>query len=97
LIGDCFEEDAAQAARLGHALKAAGIKVFAFLEGEDWTADAVFRGLAATTGGRFARLGDELPLDALCAGVALLTAGGAKALAQIENKQVKRLLLPRPE
>jgi hypothetical protein len=96
LIGDCFEESPAEAEQIALALKEAGIRVFCFLEGEDWTAEAVFRRLAELTGGRFARLGEELPLGALCEGVALLTAGGSKAVKRLENKQVRLLLLPGP-
>lgn len=92
LIGDCFEEDIEQAAKVAQALKASGIKVFAFLEGEDWTAASVFRTFAETTGGAFGKFGEELPLAPLCEGVALLTAGGKKAVRKIENKKVRLLL-----
>lgn len=93
LVGDCFEEDMAQAASIAQALKANGIKVFAFHEGQDWTAESAFRVLAQTTGGAFCKLGEALPLEALCQGVALLTAGGSKAVKKLENKRVRQLLL----
>ncbi|UEM04743.1 hypothetical protein JL101_004690 [Skermanella rosea] len=96
LIGDSFEEDAREAERVGAALRNAGIRVFSFLEGDDGTARAVFGGLARLTGGRFAALGAELPLHALCEAVALLTAGGAKALARLPDGPAKRLLLAGP-
>ncbi|MDX0174524.1 VWA domain-containing protein [Sinorhizobium meliloti] len=96
LIGDSFEEDAREAERVGAALRNAGIRVFSFLEGDDGTAGAVFGGLARLTGGRFAALGAELPLHALCEAVALLAAGGAKALARLPDGPAKRLLLAGP-
>jgi hypothetical protein len=96
LIGDCFEEDAREAELLALALKGAGIKVFCFLEGNDWTAEAVFRRLADITGGKFAQLGESLPLSDLCEGVTLLTAGGRKALAKLPNARAKQLLLTGP-
>ena len=96
LIGDFFEESSDEAKAIGEALKAAGIKVFAFLEGDDWTAQSVFRGLAQTTGGAFAKFGAELPLSDLCEGVALLTAGGEKGLKRLINKRTRQLLLTGP-
>lgn len=96
LIGDCFEEDTREAEALAHALKAAGIRVFAFLEGDDCRAEDVFRRLAANTGGKFARLGDDLVLHTLCKGVALLMAGGKQALAKLPDGRAKQLLLEGP-
>lgn len=96
LIGDCFEEDTGAAETLAHALKAVGIRVFAFLEGDDSTAEDVFRRLAEITGGRFARLGDDFVLHSLCQGVALLMAGGTQALAKLPDERAKRLLLGGP-
>lgn len=96
LIGDCFEEDAGEAEALAHALKAAGIRIFAFLEGDDCTAEDVFRRLAEITGGRFARLGDDFALHSLCQGVALLMAGGKQALEKLPDERTKQLLLGGP-
>jgi hypothetical protein len=96
LIGDCFEEDAGEADALARALKAAGIRIFAFLEGDDCTAKDVFRRLADITGGRFARLGDDFALHSLCQGVALLMAGGKQALETLPDKRTKQLLLGGP-
>ena len=93
MVGDCFEESRTGARALAKELKAGGIRVFAFLEGDDSTADAVFRELADTTGGAFAGLGDELPLGELCKGVAVMTAGGREAVSRLEHGGVKRLLL----
>jgi hypothetical protein len=92
LIGDCFEESQEDALSATCALKSAGIRVFSFLEGKDWTAETVFRRLAEETGGKFARFGEDLPLGALCEGVALLTAGGNEAVKRLGNKKVRLLL-----
>jgi hypothetical protein len=92
LIGDSFEEDIINAAKTAALLKTKNIKVFSFIEGDDWTAHSVFQNLAATTGGKFAKFGDDLPLGALCEGVALLTSGEEKALTQLKNDKVRLLL-----
>jgi hypothetical protein len=96
LIGDCFEESAEGAYEAARALRRAGIRVFSFLEGDDWTAESVFRRLAVETGGAFARFGESLPLGALCEGVALLAAGGEKAVKRLPNAKVRQLLLTGP-
>lgn len=96
LVGDAFEEDAHDAERLALSLRAAGIKVFSFFEGDLRQAQEVFRKLAEITGGRFAMLGDDLPLGDLCEGVALLAAGGEKAVRRLKNERARRLLLTGP-
>lgn len=96
LVGDCFEEEMSGAGRLARVLAGKGIKVFSFLEGDDWTAESAFRKLAEITGGRFAHLGADLPLEDLCEGVVLMTAGGSKGVARLKNEKVKRLLLAGP-
>ena len=97
LTGDAFEEDPERAARIGDELAAAGIPVFSFIEGGDPAATAVFRDLAMRTGGRFARFGDELPLDELCAGAAMIAAGDADGVRKLKNEKVRRLLLAGPD
>ena len=93
LIGDYFEECSIRAKFTAALLKDKGIKVYSFIEGNDHTAQTIFRNLAEISDGRFARFGDDLPLDDLCQGVALLASGGRKALRQLENKKVRQLLL----
>jgi hypothetical protein len=92
LIGDAFEEDAETAAAIAQTLKAQGTKLFCFIEGGNEVAAQSFAMLARLTGGCFARLGDELPLADLCEGVALLTAGGSQAVAQLKNEKARLLL-----
>jgi len=96
LIGDSYEEFHLDAARVATALGQAGIRIYAFLEGEDAFAEEMFRKLADGTGGRFARFGEDLPLADLCTGVAMLTAGGARALKRLPNKSARQLLLGPP-
>jgi hypothetical protein len=81
--------------RIAAQLKDKGIKVFSFIEGDDWTAQSIFQRIAEITGGRFAKFGDALPLADLCEGVALLTSGGKKALRRLKNEKA-RLLLSAP-
>ncbi|MEW8185655.1 MAG: vWA domain-containing protein [Candidatus Thiodiazotropha endolucinida] len=92
LIGDSFEENSDKAALLSKQLKRQGIKIFSFIDGDDLTATTVFEKLAQDTGGTFARFGDDLPLAALCEGVALLTSGGRKALRHLKNEKARLLL-----
>lgn len=96
LIGDCFEENPREAERIALALKNAGIRVFAFLDGKDGTAENVFRRVSEITGGKFAKFGSFLPLAELCEGVALLAAGGAEALRRLPDSRANRLLLTGP-
>lgn len=93
LIGDCFEEDSDEAARMAGVLKRADIRLFCFQEGSDGFAGNVFRMFARVTGGRYARLGADLPLAELCEGVALLTAGGRPAVAALSDSRTKQVLL----
>ncbi|SPH17909.1 hypothetical protein DEA8626_01437 [Defluviimonas aquaemixtae] len=92
LIGDAYEEGPGDVEPLAQQLKSAGIKVFAFLEGEGTEAARAFSAFAEITDGKFARFGDELPLSDLCEGVALLTSGGSKGVKRIRNKNVRLLL-----
>lgn len=96
LVGDAFEEEPDEALLLCQALRQRGIRVFAFFEGDLRAAEDQFRLIAETTGGRFARLGDDLPLADLCEGVALLAAGGEKAVRRLGNERARRLLLTGP-
>lgn len=96
LVGDAFEEEPGEALMLSHTLRMRGIRVFAFFEGGLQAAEDQFRLIAETTGGRFARLGDDLPLADLCEGVALLAAGGEKAVRRLTNERARRLLLTGP-
>ena len=95
LVGDSCEEEMDVA--VATELKRRGIRMFCFLEGRYGYAVEIFGWLAYQTGGKFAHFGDELPLADLCEGVALLAAGGEKALARSKNEEVKRLLLAEPE
>ncbi|MEW8051143.1 MAG: hypothetical protein AB2809_12265 [Candidatus Thiodiazotropha sp.] len=92
LIGDSFEEDSDNAALLSKQLKRQKIKLFSFIDGDDLTATTVFEKLATNTGGTFAQFGADLPLAALCEGVALLTSGGRKALRHLKNEKARLLL-----
>ena len=96
LVGDAFEEEAVEAFQLLPFLNAAGTRIFAFFEGDNRAAEAVFRRLAEETGGRFARLGEDLPLGDLCEGVALLAAGGSRAVNKLKNDKARQLLLGGP-
>lgn len=96
LVGDAFEEHPAALSNFLQLFVACRIPVFAFLEGESDVAESAFREIAEKTGGRFARLGDDLPLGDLCEGVALLTAGGEKAVRRLGNARARALLLNGP-
>ena len=96
VVGDCFEEDVACVSAVAGAFKAAGIRIYAFHEGDDALAGSVFRQLADGTGGRFLRFGEDLPLADLCEAVAVLTAGGEKAVKRLTNNRAAVLLLAPP-
>lgn len=96
LVGDSFEENPDPIAGMLPFLRAGGTRIFAFFEGNDAHAEAVFRRMAEGTNGRFARLSTDLPLVDLCEGVALLAAGGRRAIKQLKNERARRLLLAAP-
>lgn len=93
LIGDMFEEDSCEISGIAQVLSDAGVKIFSFLEGENKNAASIFHLLSFHTGGTYARFGTDLPLRDLCEGVALLTAGGEKAVKRLGNKKIEKLLL----
>jgi len=80
MIGDSFEENEMEMMDIAQRLKERGIKVFAFHEGSDRGAESVFRMIAETTGGTFAKFGNDMPLSSLCRAVAVYTVGGKSAL-----------------
>ena len=96
LVGDAFEEDSDALVNFLRVFVWRPVPIFAFLEGDDEAAAESFRVIAAKTGGRFARLGDDLPLGDLCEGVALLVGGGEKAVQRLSNARARRLLLTGP-
>jgi hypothetical protein len=97
VVGDAFEEDADELAHTLPFIKDMGIRIYALFEGENLAAERAFRLMAEKTGGRFARLGEDMPLTDLCEGIALLVGGGARAVKRIGNKSVRTLLLSGPE
>jgi hypothetical protein len=96
LVGDCFEEDVAGVARIAAAFREAGIRIYTLHEGEDPLAQRVFRELADGTGGRFLRFGAALPLGEVIEAIAVLTAGGQRAVARLPNNRAATLLLTGP-
>lgn len=92
IVGDSFEENEDEAARVAGKLAARKIKVFTFLDGDDECAGKIFRMLAEKTGGVFAPFGKDMPLDQLCKGVAMMSVGDTD-LQSLQNAAVKRLLL----
>lgn len=96
--GDAFEEgygsDIESAlGPVAEKLARQGTKVFTFLEGDSSNAEKAFRFLAERTGGAFAKFGSDLSLlKDLCAGVALMSVGGAQALRKLQNSQAQLLL-----
>lgn len=97
LVGDAFEEEATELAPLLQLFRTRRVRVFSFFDGESGFSEDAYRKIAAETGGRFARFGDDLPLGDLCEGVALLSGGGEQAARRLTNDNVRRLLLTAPD
>jgi hypothetical protein len=93
LTGDAFEEGFAELETTAAALAIAGIRCFCFLEGHNERAARAFRTLAEKTGGAFVPFGEAMPLNDLCEGAALLTAGGASALERLKNGAARKALM----
>lgn len=101
LVGDCFEEDERDMKEAAAQLKAGGVKVYAFLEGDDPTAANAFRTVAEITGGIFKKFGESMDLNLgdLAVAAAVYDTGGRAALQQLAatgNKGAKELLLLAP-
>lgn len=99
VIGDCFEEDMEAVPRIAEQLKERGIRVFTFLDNSRLhqpQAEQAFQTLAERTGGVFAHLGADMPLNDLCKGVAMMSVGGQQALNRLGNNNVRQLLEAKP-
>lgn len=93
MVGDCFEESEEEMLSLAREMADRKIKVFAFLEGDNPTAEEIYRKIAEITGGSFAAFGGDMPLEDLFEGAALLESGGESALARLRNQNAARQLL----
>ncbi len=108
LVGDAFEEDIEQLSKAVAVLKSKGVKVYAFLEGNDPAAEQAFRLAARVTDGVFKKFGDRLDgsLTDLCVAAAVFDTGGKPAFdrllaaghagAKLLASDVKRLSGPKP-
>jgi hypothetical protein len=93
-IGDHYEEYTTQL-KLGEIvalMKENNINVYTFQDSNDEDAAAKYKELAEGTGGSFAKLGEELSLKDMMAGVALKTVGGSTALRRLQNASARKLL-----
>ncbi len=83
LVGDSVEENADDLAALAGQLGVFGVPIFAFQEGQDPMADAVFHELARLSGGAYCRFSSASAseLRDLLSAVAVFVAGGQKALS----------------
>ena len=97
LIGDACEEEPDEILGEAGRLAAHGVPVFAFLEGRDEGAAAIYQKLASLTGGAFHRFDTRSPasLLALLRAVAAFSAGGREALGALARDEggPARLLL----
>ena len=87
-VGDCVEENADDLAVLAGQLGVFGVPIFAFQEGHDPVAEAVFRELARLSGGAFSRFSASSAdqLRDLLSAVAVFVAGGQAALVDYSRK-----------
>ncbi len=95
LVGDSFEEDAARAGAAAGRLALYNVPMFIFQEGNDPRAAAVFRELAALTGGAHLPFapGGAAELRGLLRAVATFAASGRGGLERaLANPMAERLL-----
>jgi hypothetical protein len=83
LVGDAFEENKGALEAKAKQLKAQGVKVFAFQEGDDDRAKDAFSTVAEITGGAYAKFDNRMPLNDLCTAVGTLATGGEEALKKL--------------
>jgi hypothetical protein len=94
LIGDCAEEPRTHLMPPARRLADLGVKIFAFQEGRDPEAEAIFRELAQITGGAYQPFGQDSArqLGELHRAVAVFATGGVVALEK-QGSNAARLLL----
>ena len=95
LVGDSFEEDAAQAGAAAGRLALYNVPMFIFQEGADPRAAAVFKELAGVTGGAHLPFqpGSAAELSGLLRAVATFATGGRGGLERaLANPMAARLL-----
>jgi len=87
-VGDCFEENPDVVAREAGALALLGVPAFMFHEGDDPTAEGMFREVARLTRGVYARFdhGAAARLRELLKAAAVYAAGGGLALKHYGEK-----------
>ncbi len=85
LVGDCCEETSFGIVAIANRLKAAGIAVFTFQEGNDPGAKEAFSLLATITGGACAAFGDCIDLSAFCKAIERFVTGGREGLVALSS------------
>jgi hypothetical protein len=93
-IGDAVEEDADALSHQAGQLGLLGCKIFAFHEGRDRHAGAVFKSMAANSGGGYFQF-DSRSADVLASllkAVARYASGGRQALENAGNRETRLLL-----
>ncbi|MFK7791825.1 MAG: VWA domain-containing protein [Devosiaceae bacterium] len=93
-IGDAVEEDADQLSHQAGQLGLLGCKIFAFHEGGDRHAGAVFRSMASNSGGGYFQF-DSRSADVLASllkAVARYASGGRQALESADSREGRLLL-----
>ncbi len=93
-IGDAVEEDADALSHQAGQLGLLGCKIFAFHEGRDQHAGAVFKSMAANSGGGYFQF-DSRSADVLASllkAVARYASGGRQALESAGNRETRLLL-----
>ncbi|HEY4250068.1 MAG TPA: VWA domain-containing protein [Roseomonas sp.] len=100
MVGDAAEEAPDAICHAAGELGLRGVPVFAFLEGQDAAAAALFRQVAALSGGAFAPFdpASAATLRDLLRAVAVYAAGGRQALAVLPDAAARRIAgqLPAP-
>jgi hypothetical protein len=93
-VGDCFEENADVVAKEAGALALLGVPAFMFHEGDDPTAEGMFREIARLTKGVYARFdhGAAARLRDLLKAAAVYAAGGGLALKRYGEEKGGEIL-----
>jgi hypothetical protein len=93
-VGDAFEEQIDAVCEIAGEIGLLGLPVFMFQEGNDPTAEKIFREIARLTRGAFYRLDSSAPsvLAELLSAVAAYASGGKVALEQKQSPAARALL-----
>lgn len=85
MIGDTYEESHESGIAKAQKMKECGIKFFALQEGDDYSANQMYRTMTEITGGSYAKFDDEATLKGLIGAIKTYAVKGVEGLKMLAN------------